>query len=114
VVDGVGRTAGAWVTIHDQARPRTSKNDGAQGLRRHAPSGLRCEPAGTNIKRWGKWRHPVRRLAVQALRHSHREECARMDESNPPSISPHDLYGAIGTAAAPILIDVRRSGAFAA
>ena len=37
-----------------------------------------------------------------------------MDGSKPPSISPLDLYGAIGTAAAPILIDVRRSAAFAA
>jgi rhodanese-related sulfurtransferase len=37
-----------------------------------------------------------------------------MDGSKPPSISPQDLYGAIGTASAPILIDVRRSAAFAA
>jgi rhodanese-related sulfurtransferase len=37
-----------------------------------------------------------------------------MDRSKPPSISPHDLYSAIGTAVAPILIDVRRSGAFVA
>jgi rhodanese-related sulfurtransferase len=37
-----------------------------------------------------------------------------MDGSRPPSISPQDLYGAIGTAAAPIVIDVRRSAAFAA
>src|SRR5207245_7131686 len=37
-----------------------------------------------------------------------------MDGSKPPSISPLDLYGAIGTAAAPVLIDVRRSAAFAA
>jgi rhodanese-related sulfurtransferase len=37
-----------------------------------------------------------------------------MDGSKPPSISPEDLYSAIGTAAAPVLIDVRRSEAFAA
>src|SRR3954447_17697879 len=36
-----------------------------------------------------------------------------MDGSKPPSICPLDLYGAIGTAAAPVLIDVRRSAAFA-
>ena len=34
-----------------------------------------------------------------------------MDESKLPSISPQDLYGAIGTAAAPVLINARRSGA---
>src|SRR5580704_15641536 len=34
--------------------------------------------------------------------------------SEPPSISPPDLYSAIGTAAAPVVIDVRRSAAFAA
>jgi hypothetical protein len=39
---------------------------------------------------------------------------ARMDESEPPSISPQDLYGAIGTAAASVLMDTRRSGAYAA
>ena len=37
-----------------------------------------------------------------------------MDGSKPPSISPQDLYGAIGTDGAPILIDVRRGAAFAA
>jgi rhodanese-related sulfurtransferase len=37
-----------------------------------------------------------------------------MDGSKPPSISPQDLYGAIGTAGAPILIDVRRGAACAA
>src|SRR6266446_793170 len=37
-----------------------------------------------------------------------------MDGSKPPSISPQDLYTASGTAAAPVLIDVRRSAAFAA
>jgi rhodanese-related sulfurtransferase len=37
-----------------------------------------------------------------------------MDGPKPPSISPQDLYGAIGTAAAPVVIDVRRSAAFAA
>ena len=37
-----------------------------------------------------------------------------MDGSKPPSISPQDLYGAIGTAGAPVLIDVRRSAAFSA
>jgi hypothetical protein len=35
-----------------------------------------------------------------------------MDESKLPSISPQDLDGAIGTAAAPVLIDARRSGAY--
>jgi thiosulfate sulfurtransferase len=34
--------------------------------------------------------------------------------TKPSSISPQDLYGAIGTAGAPVLIDVRRSAAFAA
>jgi len=37
-----------------------------------------------------------------------------MDGPKPPSISPQDVYGAIGTTAAPIVIDVRRSAAFAA
>src|ERR1700736_1686467 len=37
-----------------------------------------------------------------------------MDGQKPPSISPQYLFGAIGTAAAPIVIDVRRSAAFAA
>jgi rhodanese-related sulfurtransferase len=37
-----------------------------------------------------------------------------MDGSKPPSVSPQDLYSAIGAAAAPVLIDVRRNGAFAA
>jgi rhodanese-related sulfurtransferase len=37
-----------------------------------------------------------------------------MDGSKPSSISPQDLYGAIGTAGAPVVIDVRRSAAFAA
>jgi rhodanese-related sulfurtransferase len=37
-----------------------------------------------------------------------------MDGSKAPSISPQDLYGAIGTARAPILIDVRRGAAFGA
>jgi rhodanese-related sulfurtransferase len=37
-----------------------------------------------------------------------------MDGSKPPSISPQDLHGALGTAAAPVLIDVPRSAAFAA
>ncbi len=35
-----------------------------------------------------------------------------MDESKPASISPLELYAAIGTAAAPLVIDVRRDGAF--
>jgi hypothetical protein len=34
-----------------------------------------------------------------------------MDESRPPSISPQDLYGAIGT---PRPFSLRRSAAFAA
>jgi rhodanese-related sulfurtransferase len=37
-----------------------------------------------------------------------------MDGSKPHFVSPRDLYGAIGTAATPILIDVRRGSAFAA
>ena len=37
-----------------------------------------------------------------------------MDGSKPLSISPQELYGAIGTAATPVVIDVRRSAAFAA
>jgi rhodanese-related sulfurtransferase len=37
-----------------------------------------------------------------------------MDETKLSSISPQDLYGVIGTAAAPVLIDVRRSAGFAA
>jgi|SRR5271166_5065398 len=36
-----------------------------------------------------------------------------MDGQKPLSISPQDVYGAIGTAAAPVIIDVRRSAAFA-
>jgi rhodanese-related sulfurtransferase len=36
-----------------------------------------------------------------------------MDGPKPPSISPSDLYGAIGTAAAPVVIDVRRNPSFA-
>ena len=35
-------------------------------------------------------------------------------ESQPTSISAQDLYSSIGTAAAPIVIDVRRGPAFAA
>jgi rhodanese-related sulfurtransferase len=37
-----------------------------------------------------------------------------MDGSKPPSISPENLYGAIGTAATPVVIDVRRQASFAA
>jgi rhodanese-related sulfurtransferase len=37
-----------------------------------------------------------------------------MDGQKSLSISPQDLYGAIGAAAAPVVIDVRRSAAFAA
>jgi rhodanese-related sulfurtransferase len=37
-----------------------------------------------------------------------------MDGSQPTSISAQDLYRSIGTAVAPIVIDVRRSAAFAA
>src|SRR3984893_15742555 len=37
-----------------------------------------------------------------------------MDGQKPPSISPQYLYGAIGTALAPVVIDVRRTTAFAA
>jgi hypothetical protein len=34
-----------------------------------------------------------------------------MDGPKLPSISAEDLYGAIGTGAAPVVIDVRRSAA---
>ena len=37
-----------------------------------------------------------------------------MDGSNPTSISAQDLYSSIGTAVAPVVIDVRRAAAFAA
>ena len=37
-----------------------------------------------------------------------------MDGPKPPSVSSLDLYGTIGTAAAPIVIDVRRSASFTA
>jgi hypothetical protein len=37
-----------------------------------------------------------------------------MDAVEPIFLSPAELYGAIGTAAAPIVIDVRRGAAFAA
>jgi rhodanese-related sulfurtransferase len=37
-----------------------------------------------------------------------------MDGQQPRSISPLDMYGAIGTAAAPVVIDVRHNAAFAA
>jgi hypothetical protein len=35
-----------------------------------------------------------------------------MDGQQPASISPRDLYEAIGTSAAPLIFDVRRSAAF--
>jgi len=37
-----------------------------------------------------------------------------MDGPNPPSISPQDLYRAIGVAAAPVVLDVRATAAFEA
>src|SRR6516164_4100745 len=37
-----------------------------------------------------------------------------MDGQRPASISPVELYGAIGTAGAPVLIDVRRAETFGA
>jgi len=37
-----------------------------------------------------------------------------MDGQRPVSISPFSLYGAIGTAAAPVVIDVRRNAAYTA
>ncbi len=37
-----------------------------------------------------------------------------MDGPKPISISSLDLYGVIGTAGAPVVIDVRRNAAFAA
>src|SRR5689334_4828594 len=61
----------------------------------------------------GLSRRPVRRPIVQALRHSLREERAIMDEGR-FSISASDLYRGLGTAAAPLLIDVRRSSVFEA
>src|SRR5437764_9147484 len=63
------------------------------------------------IRKVGSGRHPVRRPIVQSLRHSRREECALMDEGR-FSISARDLYRQIGTAAAPLVTDVRRGGAF--
>jgi hypothetical protein len=36
-----------------------------------------------------------------------------MDGSKPTSISAQDLYSSIGTAIAPVIIDVRRGAAFA-
>src|SRR5260370_41168932 len=39
-------------------------------------------------------------------------ERARMDRQKPSSISPRDLYGAIGTALTPLVFDVRRSAGF--
>src|SRR5713101_7552698 len=35
-----------------------------------------------------------------------------MDGQKPPSISARDLYGAIGTSAAPLVFDVRRAAGF--
>src|SRR5215203_6596782 len=37
-----------------------------------------------------------------------------MDGPSPPSISPQDLYRAIGVAASPVVLDVRRAAAFEA
>ena len=37
-----------------------------------------------------------------------------MDGSIPTSISAQDLYGSIGTAVAPVVVDVRRDAAFVA
>src|SRR5207249_1276687 len=41
-------------------------------------------------------------------------ECACMDGLKPTSIVAQDLYSSIGTAVTPVVIDVRRSAAFAA
>ena len=41
------------------------------------PANSHCpRPAECLYRRWGRGRHPLRRLLVQALRHSQREECA--------------------------------------
>jgi rhodanese-related sulfurtransferase len=63
------------------------------------------------INATGLSRHPVRRPIVQVLRHSSREERAIMDEGR-FSISTQELYRWLGTAAAPLLIDVRRGPVF--
>jgi hypothetical protein len=75
--------------------------------------GVAFAAAVTYISCTGLSRHPVRRPIVQALRHSLREERAIMDEGR-FSISASDLYRWLGTAAAPLLIDVRRGPAFEA
>src|SRR5947209_1267341 len=53
-----------------------------------------------------------RRLVVQALLNSQRE-AERMDASPQLSLSPQSLYRALGTAMAPLVIDVRREPSFA-
>jgi rhodanese-related sulfurtransferase len=75
--------------------------------------GLAFAAVVTYISGTGLSRHPVRRPIVQALRHSLREERAIMDEGR-FSISASDLYRRLGTAAAPLLIDVRRGPVFEA
>src|SRR4029077_19751247 len=54
-----------------------------------------------------------RRLVVQALLNS-LCEAERMDMTPQVSLSPRSLYRTLGTAAAPLLVDVRREPTFAA
>src|ERR1700738_3037252 len=74
---------------------------GEFGWRRYCAVGTRRLPA-----------YP-RRLVVQALLNSQRE-AERMDEQSSPFLSPQSLYRALGTAASPLIVDVRRQPAFAA
>src|SRR5262249_13875986 len=56
-------------------------------------------------------RLPVRRSSVQALRNTRLARRLRMDGQT-QSISSQQLYQHLGTASAPILVDVRRQDAF--
>src|SRR5262249_36689665 len=59
----------------------------------------------------GESRLPVRRSSVQALRNTRLSRRLRMD-GQAQSISSQQLYQNLGTASAPILVDVRRQEAF--
>src|SRR5205823_7123248 len=72
----------------------------------------RSSHGGLSRRASGALQTPRQAAPVQVLRNSRREECALMDGQI--SISPQELYAAIGTASAPVLIDVRRDDAFAA
>src|SRR5262249_31225290 len=63
----------------------------------------------------GKRRLPVRRTPSKLCATLARSRRLRMDGTKTsPSISPRDLYERLGTAQAPIVVDVRKSAAFAA